>query len=85
MPLFEFYCADCQNVFEEICKENSRPVCPHCNSQNTEIKISAPSPLKKGAFPFKPGPVHPLASRMGSGQGCSACPSGGGKPGGCGK
>ena len=40
--------------------------------------MSVPSPLKTGAFPFKPGPVHPLASRMG--KGLAGC----GQAGGCG-
>ncbi len=78
MPLFEFLCSDCGHIFEEICRENFHPLCPACSSSNTERKISAPSPQKKGAFPYKPGPVHPLASRMNSGQSCQNCTGSGG-------
>ncbi|WP_304736977.1 hypothetical protein [uncultured Desulfovibrio sp.] len=37
--------------------------------------MSVPSPLKTGAFPFKPGPVRPMGTGM---------PSCGGGGGGCG-
>ena len=76
MPLFEFFCPDCQTSFEEICKDRAQiPACPNCASKRSQKQICAPSPLKKGAFPFKPGPVHPLASRMASGNACHSCPS----------
>ena len=43
--------------------------------------MSVPSPLKTGAFPFKPGPVHPLASKMGKGlAGCGQAGCGGSTP-----
>lgn len=77
MPLYEFYCPDCNMVFEEICAQDHIPVCPQCASKRAERKISAPSPQKKGAFPYKPGPVHPLASRMASGNSCPTCPGSG--------
>ena len=57
-------------------------VCPACGAQfghaETQRQMSVPSPLKTGAFPFKPGPVHPLASKMG--KGLAGC----GQAGGCG-
>lgn len=75
MPLYEFYCISCGNSFEDILQWNENaPSCPICHSEKTEKIISSPSPLKKGAFPFKPGPVHPMATNMLSGKsGCPGC------------
>ncbi len=76
MPLYEFYCADCAKNFEEICSTEQTPACPTCGGQNVSKEISAPSPLKTGAFPYKVGPVHPIANRMPkagcSGGGCGS-------------
>lgn len=72
MPLYDFTCTACGAHFEDITSpEEVCPPCPACGSAATERLMSAPSPLKTGAFPFKPGPVHPLASKMA--QGTSGC------------
>ncbi|MBQ7584848.1 MAG: zinc ribbon domain-containing protein [Desulfovibrionaceae bacterium] len=69
MPLYDFKCADCGLEFEELVTSSSATAtCPDCKSSNTTRKMSAPSPLKTGAFPFKPGPVRPLS--QGSRGGC---------------
>lgn len=74
MPIYEFLCKDCGKVYEEICAPDAAPACPHCGGEGIR-QLSMPGPLKKGAFPFKPGPVHPLARRMAQGGGCGgACP-----------
>lgn len=80
MPMFEFYCCKCGHVFEELCKlDEATPICPACGSSETRKEVSMPSPLKTGAFPFKPKPgdIHPLAKKMASAQyqpsPCSAC------------
>ncbi len=79
MPLYDFFCRDCGHCFEDLSGESDcAPVCPKCASQKTERLLSVPSPLKKGGFPYKPGPVHPMASRMAGGCGGGGCPSGGG-------
>ncbi|MDR0466983.1 MAG: zinc ribbon domain-containing protein [Deltaproteobacteria bacterium] len=79
MPIYDFSCQDCATVFEELpAKDKAVVVCPQCGSTRTVQMISAPSPLKRGAFPFKPGPVHPMASRMAGGCGGGGCPGGGG-------
>lgn len=78
MPIYEFVCGDCGEKFDELCAVGASASCPHCGSSNTSRLISAPGPLAKGAFPFKPGKVHPLAGKMAAGgAGChcgSTCP-----------
>lgn len=84
MPMFEFRCRACGAIFEELLsrEDTSAPACPHCASGETERCISAPSPLKTGAFPFKPGPVRPLGT---GGPSCGpACGAGGCGTSGCG-
>jgi putative FmdB family regulatory protein len=70
MPLYDFLCTACGNKFEELAFGDEKPVCPKCASAATERQISAPSPLKKGKFPYKPGPVRPM------GTGAPSCPGG---------
>ena len=57
MPLFDFRCHACQHTFEDLAFDNETVVCPQCGSQDTSRLVSAPSPLKTGAFPFKMGPA----------------------------
>ena len=66
MPLYDFVCPACGAQFEELAFGDETPACPQCGHAET------------GAFPFKPGPVHPLASKMG--KGLAGC----GQAGGCG-
>lgn len=72
MPLYEFYCPQCQETFEELASPHEAPVCPRCGGA-TERRMSAPSPLKTGAFPFKPGPVRPMARKALQGCGAGGC------------
>jgi len=79
MPMYDFSCQDCATVFEELLvKDGEAVVCPRCGSANTVRQVSAPSPLRTGAFPFKPGPVQPMAARMAGGCGNGGCPGGSG-------
>lgn len=73
MPMYDFICASCQNVFEELCLGADMPACPQCGSHEVQRQICAPSPPKTGAFPFKPGPVMPrvASSRPPCGGSCS--------------
>ncbi len=80
MPIYDFMCEDCQKDFEDIVIQSEMPECPHCGSKSVSRKVSAPSPLKSRAFPFKVGPVHPSV-KMGAQKG-SACPHAGGCGGG---
>ncbi len=77
MPLYDFYCEKCAKSFEEIISADETPVCPTCGTQDVKREISAPSPLKTGAFPYKVGPVHPIAKKR-PGAGCGGGPCGGG-------
>ncbi|MCR4666875.1 MAG: zinc ribbon domain-containing protein [Desulfovibrio sp.] len=79
MPLYDFCCENCGKEFEDIVKNESsiNPSCPSCGSNKTTRKVSAPSPLKTGAFPFKPGPVRPLGNggpSCGGSCGTGSCP-----------
>lgn len=57
MPLYDFECKACQHTFEELAfDEDDVITCPKCGSEDTGRLVSAPSPLKTGAFPFKIGP-----------------------------
>ena len=78
MPMYDFSCQHCGTVFEELLvKHEDAAVCPQCGVAGAARMPSAPSPLKTGAFPFKPGPVHPIAHKAGA-CGGGACPGGGG-------
>lgn len=76
MPIYEYRCAECGEIFEEIGSVGaSSPACPACGRPETERIISAPGAPKKRGFPFKIGPVHPLAKKMVRGNACSgSCP-----------
>ena len=81
MPLYDFVCPACGAQFEELAFGDETPACPQCGHAETQRQMSVPSPLKTGAFPFKPGPVHPLASKMGKGlAGCGQAGCGGNTP-----
>lgn len=59
MPMHDFYCAACEAKFEDLVFGDENPACPQCGAAETTRCVSAPSPLKTGAFPFKIGPVRP--------------------------
>ena len=60
MPMYDFYCTACSHEFEDMTSpEAACPPCPQCGSTETERLVCAPS-LKKGAMPFKVGPVRPM-------------------------
>lgn len=63
MPMYGFICTACGTKFEELVHDTAAPVCPLCGSSGTERQMSAPSPLKTGAFPYKPGPGTPSGQR----------------------
>lgn len=64
MPMYDFVCTACGNKFEDLVFGDEVPACPKCNSPATEKQMCVPSPLKTGAFPYKPGPVRPMGKGM---------------------
>ena len=76
MPMFDFLCSACQNQFEELVFGDEKASCPKCGEQNIERMVSAPSPLKTGAFPYKVGPVHSRVSMPSQGASCPSSCSG---------
>ena len=75
MPMYDFYCTECAHEFEDMVGSNEAcPPCPECGSSATERLVCAPN-LKKGAMPFKVGPVRPMPKnkRPPCGGGCSGC------------
>jgi putative FmdB family regulatory protein len=71
MPMFEFKCGDCGQVFERLLRNASRPHpdCPHCSSSASErlwsrVSAGAPVPENSGVHnqgldarpPQLPGP-----------------------------
>ncbi|MBQ9453935.1 MAG: zinc ribbon domain-containing protein [Desulfovibrio sp.] len=77
MPMFDFVCTVCGHKFEELVNNDAVMTCPQCGA-TAQRQMSVPSPLKKGAFPYKPGPVRPLGSGMPpscASNGCTSCGS----------
>lgn len=73
MPMFDFYCPDCDHSFEELVFGDEKAECPKCGRNDLERGVSAPSPLKTGAFPYKIGPVHSRVATASSSSPGAAC------------
>lgn len=68
MPIYEFYCQDCDGQFETLVMRSSDPVaCPQCGTEKVTRVLSV--------FGFKSGGDRGAASsRTASGSsGCSGC------------
>jgi putative FmdB family regulatory protein len=49
MPIFEYQCQKCQNVFEELVMSSKTKVCcPSCQSRKVKRLMSAPSSTNAG-------------------------------------
>ncbi|NCC23591.1 MAG: zinc ribbon domain-containing protein [Deltaproteobacteria bacterium] len=80
MPIFEFRCATCGRVFEEIIlKEDEEVVCPQCQSRQTEKLISS-SHFRTGGPIVAGSPSANAVTTRGtspcsscSGKSCSTC------------
>ena len=54
MPIYEFKCSDCEQIFEELMKfDDSIPQCIECASDNVERLISKNSFHLKGIGWYK--------------------------------
>ncbi|MDR1857447.1 MAG: zinc ribbon domain-containing protein [Desulfovibrio sp.] len=69
MPLFEYVCTACGKPFEVILRAGAEVACPACASTEVERQLSVISPVRKGGFPFKPGPPRPMGAGMPCGDG----------------
>jgi len=72
MPVYEYYCADCQTKFEALrpMSKADEPIqCRNCESMHTSRAISLFAAFSKG----EGGTSQAIA---GAGSGCSACAGG---------
>jgi len=69
MPLFEFQCNSCSNIFEELIFSNEVPACPHCHFEKTEKLISRPCRNHGGGN-------NAAVSNSGAASGCGTCSGG---------
>jgi putative FmdB family regulatory protein len=67
MPIFEFQCKACCNLFELLIfsSDTESPVCPACNCGDVEKLMSAgavrPHGIPTGSGGFQPPPCKPSA------------------------
>ncbi len=76
MPIFEFKCKKCGEVFELLVRANEKPACPKCKGKRLEKLIST----------FNAGSQKCSRKRLSSRKCCGdagGCCSGGGCCGGC--
>lgn len=70
MPVYDFKCKECDQIFERICRWDSTDiqVCPHCMSTQTEIQFPTPNIVRSGTLfsrqkiptDFKQGVLEPI-------------------------
>lgn len=70
MPIFEFYCQDCNKEFEELVFNDKNPVCPQCQSVETAKMISRP--CRNRASSSTSSGASPSITSSSSCGGCSA-------------
>jgi putative FmdB family regulatory protein len=73
MPLYEYQCHACGEQFELLVRSQEKPVCPTCDSDRLEKRLSVP------AAPVTSDGGLPIADRSWEGCGKPGC-----GPGGCG-
>jgi len=49
MPIYEYRCRSCQNVFDELVKLGQTPDCPSCGGNDLEQLISLPAVSTEGS------------------------------------
>ena len=72
MPLFEFQCNSCSNIFEELVFSDKEPACPKCHSEKTEKILSRPCRNRSGMS----GQDTAISGGSGSSGGCGGCSGG---------
>ena len=43
MPIYDYSCRACGNVFEALVRGSKQPTCPECKSEKLERKLSMPA------------------------------------------
>jgi putative FmdB family regulatory protein len=72
MPLFEFYCEDCQQNLELLVGRTEKPACPECGSRKMEKLMSASAgrvsagglQMAQSCPPPEAGPCSPRCCRL---------------------
>jgi putative FmdB family regulatory protein len=62
MPIYEFVCQECQQVFEELVRSASaidEVICPGCQSERVSKKLSTFSSKVAGGSSFVSAPAAP--------------------------
>lgn len=68
MPLFDFFCRDCEKEFEILLMGKEKPYCPHCQGDNLVKQMSVFAHRSKGS--------DGSTKSSSSGGGCSGCAGG---------
>jgi putative FmdB family regulatory protein len=43
MPIYEYFCKNCEKEFELLIRGTQKPVCPHCGGKKLDRWMSAPA------------------------------------------
>jgi putative FmdB family regulatory protein len=43
MPIYEYFCQQCERSFEVLVRSSTRPACPECGSGKLEKLVSLPT------------------------------------------
>jgi putative FmdB family regulatory protein len=59
MPLYEFHCPDCKELFEELVglHDAKAPACPKCGGENARRALSLTAPSRPAAQGLSPMPA----------------------------
>ena len=55
MPIYEYVCRQCGHEFEWLTRDGEKPICPSCNRQELDKKLSLPAAHTSPT----PGPACP--------------------------
>ncbi|MDD6181019.1 MAG: zinc ribbon domain-containing protein [Desulfovibrionaceae bacterium] len=70
MPIYEYQCEKCQQVFEELVYGDETPACPACGAAETRKLMSCCAHQGAG------GHAESSCSSSSSGGGCAGCSGG---------
>ncbi len=76
MPIFEYICRECEKHFEVLVQGSNQPICPSCNSDELEKKMSGFAVGGNSVSLVASEPAGPC-STCGDPRGAGACAWGG--------